>query len=545
MPRKSTGTVYKQGDTWMVRVSFDGGRPRFPMPTCGTPAQAEERGKLVAETAARLQRAGHVAIVPALLERLASASVGREFDTVTVAITRVLSGEVVAPPRATTTFKEFAEDWTEGRLHQRYPDNVKKKDTADDDAGRLRKHVYGVVGNVALADFRLEHAQAVMAALPSDLSASSRRHVAQLIRRVLQMAVYPACVIKTHPLPRGFLPNVSDPKAKSSLYPAEDAKLLDCADVPLGARIFYGFDCREGVRLSEAERLTWNDFDLERGGVTLDVNKTDQPRAWALSPGVATALSRWWVLQGRPGPDERVFDIAAMNAARSLRAHLKAAGIDRAVLFERSATRQPIRVHDLRATFITVALANGRTETWVMDRTGHTSSAMINRYRRAARSLAELGAGDFIPLVDAIPELRLRLPPVPELRYLTAESSTESSNAQVEPSDAPIIDLTNPATDEAGTRGRGRTGTPFLIADFESEAHALARLQPGDPGLHVPREDPVRDAADSPLTIPGARALVRRTLESLAELVNQAGDVQTARVLRRAMREVTKRGISG
>jgi hypothetical protein len=40
----------------------------------------------------------------------------------------------------------------------------------------------------------------------------------------------------------------------------------------------------------------------------------------------------------------------------------------------------------LRATFITVALANNRTETWVMDRTGHESSAMLARHRRAARS---------------------------------------------------------------------------------------------------------------------------------------------------------------
>jgi len=47
-------------------------------------------------------------------------------------------------------------------------------------------------------------------------------------------------------------------------------------------------------------------------------------------------------------------------------------------------------VHDLRATFITVNLANGRTETWVADRTGHRSSVMIDRYRRAARTWAEL-----------------------------------------------------------------------------------------------------------------------------------------------------------
>jgi hypothetical protein len=33
-----------------------------------------------------------------------------------------------------------------------------------------------------------------------------------------------------------------------------------------------------------------------------------------------------------------------------------------------------VRLHDLRATFITIKLANGRTETWIADRTGHRAA---------------------------------------------------------------------------------------------------------------------------------------------------------------------------
>jgi hypothetical protein len=40
-----------------------------------------------------------------------------------------------------------------------------------------------------------------------------------------------------------------------------------------------------------------------------------------------------------------------------------------------------------------------------MDRTGHKSSLMINRYRRAARAAAELHLVDLKPLNEAIPEL--------------------------------------------------------------------------------------------------------------------------------------------
>jgi hypothetical protein len=50
---------------------------------------------------------------------------------------------------------------------------------------------------------------------------------------------------------------------------------------------------------------------------------------------------------------------------------LRTAGVTRAELFERTASRQPIRVHDLRALFVTVNLANGKTAEWVVDRTGH------------------------------------------------------------------------------------------------------------------------------------------------------------------------------
>ncbi len=56
-------------------------------------------------------------------------------------------------------------------------------------------------------------------------------------------------------------------------------------------------------------------------------------------------------------------------------------------------------------------LANGKTETWVADRTGHMSSQMINVYRRWARGHEELELGEFTPLVDAIPELRKKSAP--------------------------------------------------------------------------------------------------------------------------------------
>jgi hypothetical protein len=39
-----------------------------------------------------------------------------------------------------------------------------------------------------------------------------------------------------------------------------------------------------------------------------------------------------------------------------------------------------------------------------MKRTGHTTSTMLNRYRRDAESIAELNLGWLTPLHEAIPE---------------------------------------------------------------------------------------------------------------------------------------------
>jgi integrase len=65
-----------------------------------------------------------------------------------------------------------------------------------------------------------------------------------------------------------------------------------------------------------------------------------------------------------------------------------------------------LRAHDLRATFVTISLAQGKSETWVTDRTGHKSSIMLYRYKRAARTHAEAELGALAPLHEAIPELR-------------------------------------------------------------------------------------------------------------------------------------------
>jgi len=408
-PRKdgfAAGAVFHQNGKWYARITLEVGERRaFELPTVSDEKRARERAAVLAEMAGILRRAERLDLAPKILARAASAN-EKDLGPAREVVRGILNGNLVRElDREGMMFKQLGALWTSGELARRYPDHVKVKRSADDDLSRLERHVYPTAGDVLLSAFTIEHAEHVMAAMPATLSRSTRRHVAQLMHRVLGLAVYPMRIIAANPLPRGWLPSSGTSKAMTFLYPEEDAALMRCTDIPLAHRVFYGVLAREGLRKSEALALTWGNVDLVRGALILDRNKTDDPRTWALDAGVAQALRAWHELGDKPD-DERVFvDLGDVNVD-TLRGHLRAAGLDRAQLFERSETRQPIRLHDLRATFVTLSLATGRSEAWVADRTGHRSSVMINRYRRAARSVAELGLGALGSLAQLVPELR-------------------------------------------------------------------------------------------------------------------------------------------
>ena len=120
--------------------------------------------------------------------------------------------------------------------------------------------------------------------------------------------------------------------------------------------------------------------------------------------------------------------------AALFRWHLRAAGVHRSELFERTPQRRPIRIHDQRACFATLNLAAGKSETWVMDRTGHRSSAMVMAYRRAARNATELGLGELMPLDECVPDLRPNTQGVPEVCRENTDSKTPADETSIDSS---------------------------------------------------------------------------------------------------------------
>jgi integrase len=252
-----------------------------------------------------------------------------------------------------------------------------------------------ILGDVPMSAFTLGKADAAMSTLPSHLAPASRRKAAQMIHRVCKLAVYPLRLIPVSPIPQGWMPRIPKGSQKKQEMPtALEADRFVASDaVPVVVRLFCGFVAREGMRHSEAEGLTWADLDRDHGLVRLDVNKTDDPRSWALRPGTARALRRWYELQGEPAVSAFVFTRTDGERFRiepwRYREHLLAAGLDRTALHEGTKATAPTAIHALRALFVTEALSRGESEGWVADRTGHRSSQMIATYKRRARAFQE------------------------------------------------------------------------------------------------------------------------------------------------------------
>jgi integrase len=353
---------------------------------------AEKRRDEITDIARMLVAAGHADQAVAMAKKAGSspdAETIRELHSIAEGLCK---GRV--PKRkadgATLTFQQVAKKWTSGELHRDHPDHVKDKDHTDDKS-RLEKLCAidlgrGTLGSVPIGAFTLDHAETAMRHLPPEAKRpATRRGYAQVIHRVLALAVYPCRYIATNPLPKGFMPKVGKPPAHSYLYPAEDAALMACIGtkekpgVPLAYRLLYGFLAREGCRLGEALALRWQDVDLDLGVLKLDANKTDDARAWQMDPGVVRALKAWKRIVGDGFQFVFVHGEGILGKdqlAERLRADLLTAKVDRAELHKDGENRGKFRVHDLRGTFVTLSLANGKTETWVADRTGHTSSQM-------------------------------------------------------------------------------------------------------------------------------------------------------------------------
>ena len=195
---------------------------------------------------------------------------------------RIVEGRTLPKLAGGTSFGEFANEYLSGELSLRFPDHIPAREpgTINDDKARLRLYVLPHLRDIPLSAITLDHCDAVMSQLPTHykggraMSRAQRRHVAQVIRRMLALAAYPCRYIPVSPIPKGWLPRIGKPPRYPFLYPDEDAKLLACMAVPLVNRVLYGLLAREGTRgPSEALAIPIHRIDFAHGTYGLGDNK--------------------------------------------------------------------------------------------------------------------------------------------------------------------------------------------------------------------------------------------------------------------------------
>ena len=144
-----------------------------------------------------------------------------------------------------------------------------------------------------------------------------------------------------------------------------------------------------GCRLSEIQKLQWKHVDLEAGELHLRETKTGG-RAVPLAPSAARLLEALpreednpWVITGRK-PGSHLTDL--QHPWRRIRAR---------------AELDDVRIHDLRHTFASRALALGEGLPMIGKLLGHTQVQTTARYAHLARDTVKASAARIGDSIDS------------------------------------------------------------------------------------------------------------------------------------------------
>lgn len=252
-------------------------------------------------------------------------------------------------------------------------------------------------GRLRITDVRPYHIQAIMDGLAErGLSVRTRKKVFHTLKAMFEEAVrlelIPKNPVASLRPPKG---NNNSPKAGRTLEPWEVKKLLEAAkEEPLG--FFFRLLLGTGLRKGEALGLKWGDIDLEKGeirverswaklrgsGAFSDPKTAKARRTVPLPPSLLEELKDKWAEVMKKHPPEAAKELWLFprengqgpvhpdTPNRVLKRLIKASGI------------RPCRIHDLRHTWGSIALANGVPLEVVSEVLGHASADITLRVYR-------------------------------------------------------------------------------------------------------------------------------------------------------------------
>lgn len=495
--------------------------------------EADGRKPRLETIAALLVRAGqeHAApdVLQALCEQESEADFARAEKRALLrakeAAARAVPRDAPVPSHVPQTFGELVQLWLSGDLCERFPNYVNP--LLPDTAAHMRRRFVRInrsIGGIALA--KLTEKDCTRALAESKQTGQTLVNYAGLIRRAVNIAA--ECeFIKASPLRPKWAPKLPPRRAMSFIYPDEDMRLLAFVEIPLDRRLLWGFLMREGPRIVEALHLTWSDLDLARGTLRLDKNKTNRPRTWKLDEGTCRAL-RYVRDQRGAEPHERVFSLPVTinKASELLREDARAAGLDRPEFYVHNEQRHQLHVHDLRGTFVTLALAAGSSEALIMGKTGHRTSKMVHAYDRDSSLARQLDYTDFLSPLDEA----LGLPrPASRVGQRVGQGRPSSMKYGASEGLAQTLPSIPGAPEGAKTPGKRTRGIPGKLG--------------GPPHLggvgqqHGTKDGPESEGADmSESVVEDAlaraidRASARQQWTVVAQLANELGERRRARV---------------
>jgi len=261
---------------------------------------------------------------------------------------------------------------------------------ADNDATRLRLHVYPVIGDLLLTDVRPRHILEIVNRLRASGHAPRTVYNVYSITKALfrDAAIADLLPVAANPciLTSRQLGKIRDKKLgwrDTAVYTrAELASLLWDPRIPLGRRVLWGLLGVGCLRLGEAAGLRWGRLDLgyePLGRLSVvtsydhDKTKTETERWMPVHPALAGLLAEWrlsgWAAAfGRQPEAEDLVVPVLPEPKRKGRVRQPGAMMDKNWALKRLRwdvrlleARQR-RVHDLRRTGISLAIEDGAEE---------------------------------------------------------------------------------------------------------------------------------------------------------------------------------------
>ena len=548
-------TLTPKRNGFQTRLRFGSGRRlRFLIaidPAGGDAAREaaeriEERMQAMADLLAKSRSKNALDL---LLEAASVASDAAKFRALERAVDKAATLADVAPVQAgaITTFRQVVEEWTSGRLRDKYPDakTIRAKTDRGRKADRAMLATFlPVLGKLPVADITDADIAKAKALIPSGIDPDTRIVYLTRLRTVFRIARRPLRLIEQVPAEADELPAGKPRNIFWFMYPEEDALLLACTKIPLCYRVLYGWLNRNGTRMTETLLATHDHLDLERGTFHLEAawTKTKRSRFWDLEPDVHAAMYAWRKLDGDPGPLEYIFHSQRRRKGKRLSvstvqarflSDLRRAGVDRRELHTTTKGARKLRPHDTRATFCTMARRRGMSDSWIMDRSGHEKPDQLAKYARFVRHADEQRVALwFAPMDQAIPELRATL--------LTLGQGWAKARHEPRKQAASVLfghsNLESPTeANQAKTGQNPPAATPVSPASPHSgpaENQGVGQAGPGSPPAQSTPEDtstidsPVERALASALT----SAIAAQEWELAKAIVAELGERRRARV---------------